>query len=713
MKKIILTVFILSSFFAYCFADFANTDLSLLNPDPSSQALGSSILAMSPNIAGFFSSPANNFKNFSKELQVSYTLFGQSVRGENATFLLPTKNIGNFTFMASHFEYGDTNPSMDFNSSIMFALNYVYPLVNKYPVISEKGAIGLTVKGYQLKNKVSTESDLVLYSCDLGFIYSLSFIDSDLIGGLAIKNIGNNIELNGVTQKQAQNMVASARYLLSDAGKVSIMADMVKNSEIDEMGFASGLEFFPLYPLSIRVGWRDYRDSFNKGVTAGFALNFSSVNIGYAFSDILEDNNDQHTFTLGFSFGAIPNPDKAYEHHLSYHLKKAQQAYTDRDYISARRQFEDILAIYPDESVARYYIKLLSEDLEQSDQNLEGNINKYLATAEVAMMKNNIMKAKKYYSKVLLMDNGNQEAITGLKKLEEQIRERDMYNNRKKYEKEITQSWLLAMKYYDKGDFIYAKEELLKIIDIDPENAGALQYLDNIQKKIDRVNIIQSHNVFNQGMEAYGKGDYENALSYFNAAYIANPQREDIKEYINQCNIKINSKKSKDDSFDTTSSSSMKSNKQVKDEMKNMYNSGLEQFSQANYYEALKKFELLRNMSSKYKFYDYREQTNLYIAKSRNAIADDLAKQGAELELREEFEQAYAKYKESLTYVKNHEQSTKGLEKLNSIVAQQYYEQGLRAFSAGNREEAIKLLEESLKYDQNKIEAKRALERIK
>lgn len=715
MKKITLAVFILLSVVVFSFADFTNTDLFLLNPDPSSQALGASILAMTPNIAGFFTSPANNLKNFSKELQVSYTLFGQSIRGENATFLFPTKNIGNFSFMASHFEYGDTNPNMDFSSSIMFALNYVYPLVSRYPVVTEKGAVGITVKGYQLKNKVSTESDFVLYSCDLGLIYSLSFIDSDLIGGLAVKNIGNNIELNGVTEKQAQSLVASARYLLSDAGKVSIMADMIKNSEIDEMGFASGVECSLVYPLSIRVGWRDYRDNFNKGVTAGFSLNFNRVNIGYAFSDILEDNNDQHTLTLGFYFGAIPNPNKAYEHYLAYHLKKAQQAYTDKDYISARRQFEDILAIYPDESVARYYIKLLSEDLEQADQNLEGNINKYLAIGEVAMMKNNVMKAKKYFSKVLLMDNGNPDAIAGLKKIEEQIRERDIYNNRKKYEKEITQSWLLAMKYYDKGDFIYAKEELLKIIDIDPENAGALQYLDNIQKKIERVNVIQSHNVFKQGMDAYEKGDYENALSYFNAAYIANPQREDIKEYINQCNIKINSKKSKEDLSDqtTNASTSMRSNKQVKDEMKNIYNSGLEQFSQENYYEALKKFELLRTMASKYKFYDYREQTNLYIAKSRNAIADDLYKQGSEFELREEFEQAYDKYKESLKYVKNHKQSTKGLEKLNSIIAQQYYDQGLKAFSSGNRENAIKLLEESLKYDENKIEAKRALERIK
>lgn len=697
-------------FFAAGFvsADFSDADLNILNPDPNSQALGGSINALSGNVSGFFYNPANNFKNYSKEFQISYLMLGRGVRGETAALLIPTKNIGNFSFMFSHAEYAQSDAVTTFGSSMMFALNYVYPLVTKYPIYTEKGGIGLTVKGYQLKNRDSDAGDCNMYSVDLGLIYNLDFIDSDLIGAVAFKNIGNDMEFNGVSQKQPQITVASARYLLSDAGKVSLMADVIKVSEIDETGFAAGLEFTPFYPVTFRTGWRDYRDNFNKGVTAGLSFDFDNVKIGYSFSDTPETDNDQHTVSMGFYFGSMPDPDKAYEHYLGYHLKKAQQAYDDKDYVSARRQFEDILAIYPDDSVARHYIKLLSEDLEQEDQNNIEVINKYLAKAEVAFMKNNVLKARKYYLKVTAMDANNQEALEGLKKVDGTIKERDIYKNRKKHQKEITDSWILAMKYYDKGDFMYAKEELEKIIAIDPENAGAIQYLETIQKKIDRVNVIQSHAVFKQGIEAYEKGDYEGALSYFNAAYIVNPQREDIKAYINQCNIKINASKSLQQD-----ESAGKSNKQIGEEMKKVYNAGLELFSRENYTDALKKFELLKNMSAKYKFYDYREQTNTYIDKSRSYIADRLVKEGNDLELREEFEKAYAKYKEALSYVKDNQQAQKGIEKLNSIVARQYYEQGLKAFSAGNKEDAVKFLEESLKYEPNKIEAKRALERIK
>jgi Tfp pilus assembly protein PilF len=87
--------------------------------------------------------------------------------------------------------------------------------------------------------------------------------------------------------------------------------------------------------------------------------------------------------------------------------------------------------------------------------------------------------------------------------------EQEIYKNRKKYAKEITQSWVKAMKYFDNGEFVYAKEELLKIVKIDPSNAGALQYLDFIQKKVDRVNEIQANDIFKQGVKEYNEENYE------------------------------------------------------------------------------------------------------------------------------------------------------------------------------------------------------------
>jgi tetratricopeptide (TPR) repeat protein len=603
----------------------------------------------------------------------------------------------------------------------MVALNYVYPIVQQYPIYTEKGSVGVTFKYYNLKMKDENDKDSSFYSCDFGFIYLLDFIDRNLTGGLAVKNIGNDMEIKNIFQKQTETAAASARYLISEDYKVSFMADMVKNLHITDTGFACGLETVPFYPLSLRVGWRDYRDNFNKGLTAGFSLDFDKVHVAYSYSDILDTSDDQHTFSLGFYFGAISDSGKAYDHYLGYYLNMAKDAYLKKNYISARQQFEDILSIYPEEPVAKHYLQLLSDDLDQTDRDVSSKVDKYLAKADVALLRNNVIKAKKYYTKILVLDKENEQALEGLKKVEAEVAEQEIYKNRKKYAKEITQSWVKAMKYFDNGEFVYAKEELLKIVKIDPSNAGALQYLDFIQKKVDRVNEIQANDIFKQGVKEYNEENYEKALTFFNAAYISSPDRTDIKEYIDSCNEKINMQRKKDTaalpaavpSSPASSQPSFLTNKQVEEQMKRVYNTGLEQFSQKDYNAALKTFNTLKTMSLKNKFFEYNEQIKNYISKCNEALADNLYNQAKDLEMKEELDKAYDMYKEVLKYVPNHKEAKKEMANLNSVVAQKYYDQGLKAFSEGDKEKAVEYLKQSLEYDPNKLEAKRALDRIK
>ncbi|MFA7073776.1 MAG: hypothetical protein WC234_01145 [Endomicrobiaceae bacterium] len=701
------------------FADFENTYISVLNPDSYSQAMGASILSLSPSVFGLFANPASNYRNISKEIQFSYVSVYNNIYGANAGIVIPIEKIGNFSMIASGFEYNKEIISLDFKNSIMVALNYVYPIVQQYPIYTEKGSVGVTFKYYSLKMKDDNQKDSSFYSCDFGFIYLLDFIDRNLMGALAVKNIGNDIEIDNVFQKQTETAAASARYLISDDYKVSLVADLVKNLHITDTGFACGLETVPFYPLSLRVGWRDYRDNFNKGVTAGFSLDFDKVHIAYSYSDILDTPDDQHTFSLGLYFGAISDSGKAYDHYLGYYLNIAKDAYLNKDYISARQQFEDILAIYPEEPVAKHYLQLLSDDLDQTDRNISSKVDKYLARADVALLNNNVIKAKKYYSKVLVLDKENAQALEGLQKVEAEVAEQEIYKNRKKHAKEITQSWVKAMRYFDNGEFVYAKEELLKIVEIDPTNAGALQYLDFIQKKVDRVNAIQANDIFKQGIKEYNDENYEKALTFFNAAYISSPDRNDIKEYIDSCNEKINALRQKESSSVTSANQnfstqpSFLTNKQVEEQMKRVYNTGLEQFSKKDYTSALKTFNTLKNMSLKNKFFEYNEQIKNYTAKANKALADNLYNQAKDFELKEEFDKAYDLYEEVLKYVPNHREAKKEIAKLNSVVAQKYYDQGLQAFSEGDKEKAIEYLEQSLEYDSNKLEAKRALDRIK
>ncbi len=701
-------VYSLLVFFLCCGQVSARTDnmFCVLNPDAYSQAAGASILSLSPSVFGFFVNPASNYRNFSKEFQLSYTSFFDRNYGLNAGFLIPTEKKGIFTLFVSGTDFNKSGKYHNYKSSVSGALNYVYPIICSHPYSKEKGSAGATLKIYNIN--LQNDNSIMLYSLDFGLIYSLDFIDRNLTAGFALKNIGNDFDVNGYDYDMSQNKswTLSAKYFLYEPYKISVMADLVKSFNVSDCGFAAGIEAKPFYPFSVRAGWRDYRDNFNKGVTAGFGLDFDRVNISYSFSDLLGSDDDQHIFSVGIYFGKIPDSGKAYEHYSSYYLNRAIDYYNKKDYIAARKEFEDILAVYPENPTAKKYLSLLSEDLEQSDIDMSGKVEKYTARADAAMLRNNLVSAQKYYQKALSYDENNEQARKGLESAQAKIKEQEAYLNRKKHQKEISDYWVKAMNHYDKGEFVFAKDELLKITEIDPENAGALQYLSFIQKKIDKVSSVQANNIFKQGMEEYENRDYEKALSYFNAAYISDPSRDDIKEYIDKCKeqIVIYKNTEKEEIFLT--------NKQIEEQMKDVYNKALEYYTLKDYESSINTFEQLRAMSYKYKYFNYNDQIKSYTEKAKLAVSKEYYSQAKELEKNENLEAAYDKYEEAYQYSDKNEQAKKDMDRLKEIFSQRYYSQALKSFKDGDSAAAEELLRKSLQFEPEKPEAQKLLEKI-
>jgi tetratricopeptide (TPR) repeat protein len=370
------------------------------------------------------------------------------------------------------------------------------------------------------------------------------------------------------------------------------------------------------------------------------------------------------------------------------------------------------MAVHPTETAAKRYVKLISADLYKTDMEITDKTEKYLARADSALLRNNLMKAKNYYEKALELQPRNKQALEGLEKTNKSIREEEVYANRKKHQKEISEHWIKAVKHYDEGEFVYAKDEFNKILEIDPENAGALQYLDFIQKKVDKVTAVQSHNIFKQGLVEYEKQNYEKALSYFNAAYLSNTSRNDIKEYIAKCEEQINIAKQIALEESKKNPEKTLTNKQIEAQMKKIYDLGVEQYTLKDYEEAIKTFTKLKAMSDKHKYYTYNEQIRTYLSKSNKEVAKILYNEGRDLEMHEKLTAAYEKYKEALSYDETNSSAQKAIEKINAVTAQKYYDDGLKAFAAGDKNKAIELLKKSLEAEPTKIEASRALERI-
>ena len=171
LKKILLALVV-------CFLTvplFASSDdfVYVLNPDPYSQSIGASILSLSPSIFGFFTNPASNYKNISKEVQLSYYTIYNNNYGLNAGLLIPVEKIGNFSVIVSAADLNEQE--IGYKNMLMAAINYVYPIVGEFPVSTEKGSVGATLKFYNLStyNADGSDRSINVFSFDIGCIYDL------------------------------------------------------------------------------------------------------------------------------------------------------------------------------------------------------------------------------------------------------------------------------------------------------------------------------------------------------------------------------------------------------------------------------------------------------------------------------------------------------------------------------------------------------------
>ena len=301
-------------------------------------------------------------------------------------------------------------------------------------------------------------------------------------------------------------------------------------------------------------------------------------------------------------------------------------------------------------------------------------IEEYFIKLDKALLKNNLIKAREYCSKILILDSNNSVAKEKMLTINEKIEGQQQIRgvNKKKYQKVKKVYWVKALKYFNKGDFVFAKDEFKKILEIDPTDVKALKYLEFINKKIDKVNSLQTYDIFKQGLNEFNEGNYEKALSYFNAVYLADPSKEDIQNYIDKCNYKINEVNSA--LLYRASSSRIKtlSNKQIKEEMEEFYNKGLEQLADEDYKTALETFNKLKVMANINKVYVYDKQIDNYIRLCKEEISKQLYEEGEMLEMEEQLQKSYAKYELASRYNPLNKKAKSKLERLKTVFSQKF-----------------------------------------
>jgi tetratricopeptide (TPR) repeat protein len=533
MKKILalifLIIFVNSSIFAVGLVPVDK--LFFLNYDAASEAMGGSIASFSNNALSFLNSPSIKFNVLASKTDFESVFAFNGIYGVSGACLVPLPSC-NFTIAGTYNGFSSSSVFsagnlLKSNSAAYF--NYILSFVQSDPVYDNVGGLGATLKWYQF----DTDNTYAMsFAFDFGVSYKLKFINDRLWAVTAFKNFGNKVEIeNSMSFEMPQNFDFALRYDFPGSSMFAIAGDVIQFFENSRTGYAVGVEISPIYPSTFKVGWRDYNDGIFKGATAGLFLNFDALNIGYSFSAMDSDYGCKHAINFGFMFGSIPDPYKAYDYYLGVNFNKAKEYYNRKDYINARQLLEEILAIYPNHMPSKEYLQKIISDLDIQERYVELSINKFLHKANVAYRKNNLREARSYYMRVLGVDSSNEEATKGLAEIKNRLFAIEGNENRKKNSEKITILWQEGQKLYNESNFVFAKEKFKQIIDIDPENPGALKYLRLINTEVANVTSSQARAIFDQAMRYYNIADYENAAKYFRVAYTADPNLADAKEY--------------------------------------------------------------------------------------------------------------------------------------------------------------------------------------
>ena len=679
-----------------------------ISADPDSIALGESILSLDNSPAGIIANPAVLAGNYQPKISFTNTVFGDDIRYNFGGIAIPVK-LGTIGLAASSIDYGNIQAydasgnkyisPVTGETAVIF--NYALPIREEIPVMKEYGSLGMNIK-FLHSNLAGYSSDVTAF--DFGGTCNLPFVLDGLSGGLVFRNNGGASNYLTVSGKLPASMNAALRYDYKQWKEFFAVADT--SIDPDNSYYSAGIGFSPVYPLSLRCAWRQADNSAASGFRFGFGLVFSDFSLRYSMSP-LQDISTVNTIALDVRFGSFTQPKAAYVHYLDYYYQLGRDKYNSEDYIEARQVFESILSVYPGHLPSKEYLLKINSKLDELEQRQQVQVDRWLRKAGVALERDDVFAAKKYYGLVLNIDSENAEAKEGMNKISEQLNNYSVNGGQGADNSKIDKLWNDALGAYKKGDYVSAREYFQQILRIDPDDEKAAEYLKNIYEQTAKITAAQLQELFNKGIDLYRQGEYENAERYFSSVALSNPDRKDVREYLDSCRQKIAEKNKNTAKVEASNKTAM-----IQGDIESLYFSALKMFQSGEYDNAIAAFTKCRELSLQNGYNKYAESSKYYIGASKSAFAEHFYKSGYDYYKNDKLEAAVACYSKALEYNPEYSAAKVELERLNNILAQGYYEKGAQALSAGANEKAKELFRKSLEYKIDKSESIKALERL-
>ncbi len=162
-------------------------------------------------------------------------------------------------------------------------------------------------------------------------------------------------------------------------------------------------------------------------------------------------------------------------------------------------------------------------------------IEENLQKADNAMFLKDFVTAYDSYNTVLRLDSDNRLADRGAKQAAKRLN--------------LAQHLNLALDYFNQEKYISAQREFNRVLEFDPENQTAQEYLRRIDEQLRTSTTLEDlqkdDRIWRQylsGLEAFRLGQYETAIQYWEEVLEAYPNNQNTIENIEQARLRLQRK---------------------------------------------------------------------------------------------------------------------------------------------------------------------------
>lgn len=675
-------VFSFSGFLCICAAENKSGALGA-SGDPFAVAMGGGCTALNGRPSILLNNPASIAAVYQHDLFINHAIFASEINSFGAGFALPLRN-GVLALSRARLDYEAPGSFYENSAAAAYALS----------VGGEKnyGALGVNFKYEGIKLANYNDESL---SADLGAIYNIPFVRG-ASSAVVYKNIG--------AAPLMRSTVLGLAYSNLELVNAVVAFDAYLPSEGD-ISYSGGVTIYPVPMLRISAGWKETDSSGDWGPRAGAGFDFGGFEVNYSLSSYNETTS-VHSISITISLDTVFSPWAASDYSLRRHMQRAGEFYLAKNYIQARHELENIISLYPDYIPAH---ELLGKVGQVTIGNqYKQDVSRFIARADDAFTRNDLLSARRYYNMVIALDPENMAAKSGSEKVRDAILEMQQAKVREENRGDINKIWKEAILLYTRGEYINSKEKFLEIIAIDPKHKPTQEYIVEIDNQLAKITAAQVNEMFSAGAELYKNGKYNEAIRYFEAVVIAAPHRLDAEDFIARCRqmLKEGEEKLEQERL-------AKRQERMKNEVETSNNRAVQYLSGGDYVLALEWFKKTEDIASRYEFKQYYEEAHKQIDVIKVVLADKHYRLGFDFYQKNRFESAFSEYRKSLQYNPENVSVKVELDRLARTLSQQYYEQGMSFYTQGQIDKAKEYIEKSLSYKPDKEESLRALERMK